>query len=355
MLRSLPFGKYEGTGNHFVVFDARHFPRWTAIVKAIDPQRAQPTQSVEHESHEQHKQRDSEAMRRWYMDLCRVHTGVGADGVITLLPPDDDKHLFRMHIVNADGSVPEMCGNGLRCAALSIKHNDGIQRKTQYWVNTDAGTRGIVIDDAPENADSDEKNLKTHTEQNTERYTDKPEPDFDLAWVTLDMGRRRVENIESVEEAGRAFVGRFVDVGNPHFVMFIDDEKNAYDMARQIGPALEVNRRFPERANIEFCVQKSPTDVVMHVWERGVGITFACGTGACAVAAAAVAAGASPTEIPIGVELPGGTLFVTIPADMQKPILMRGPVRLVYLGVVAIPEKLRDSLQCNITGFSSVK
>ena len=221
------------------------------------------------------------------LELCDRHRGVGGDGVLTLLPGG------RMLVQNADGSVPEMCGNGARCAALWIA-TDGCTRPSIARVDlmTDAGPRPCAVE--------------------------AKEPR--RGQVEVDMGTARFEPARRISRWDAVPVS----MGNPHRVIFV--EEGAAALARESGPDL----CQAENANIEFVERSAPGRYRVHVWERGAGLTQACGTGACAVAAAAVARGEASRDQDVAIELPGGAL--TIRVDARDHVRMRGPAELVFLG-----------------------
>ena len=276
----LRFFKYEGLGNDFVVVDERCATPGSEPSLSFDERRA----------------------------LCAAHTGVGADGVLTVLPPRAHGALARMHITNADGSVPEMCGNGLRCVSRYLVDSGVAVVAAAHLVDTDAGTRAVVVE---------------HDGAQT---------------VSIEMGRpsfaqpRQFPPMRraTVDIEGRAVRASTVSMGNPHLVLEL--EPDAVTAAR-IGAVLERDARFPERINVELAAQRAPLEIDVVVWERGVGLTRACGTGACAVAAAFVDAGLAPYDEEIAVRLPGGVLRVRVPRTGS--IIMRGPAHRVFDGCVA--------------------
>ena len=216
--------------------------------------------------------------------LCDRHRGIGADGVLTVLPGD------RMVVQNADGSVPEMCGNGARCVALWLATDGGAHAGAATVVLlTDAGPRPCVVDAAS------------------------PRSGF----VEIEMG---TAEISPVRKLG-SFEAWPVSMGNPHRVIFGDPA-----LAASVGPALCRD----ENANIEFARRVGPQRYEVGVFERGAGLTQACGTGACAVAAAAVARGEASRIEPVIVRLPGGELSLSI--DAENRVKMRGPAELVFIG-----------------------
>jgi diaminopimelate epimerase len=270
MSAALAFSKYEGLGNDFIVVDARD-------EGAVTPERA--------------------AL------LCDRRFGVGADGVLLLLPPRGHGCLARMRVLNADGSVPEMCGNGVRCVALHLARGRRLHgaRDTTFHVDTDAGPRACTVEDARGEG-----------------------------MVTVEMGPVRVQADLAIEVDGQTIALTVADAGNPHAVMLGAFARG--DIER-LGPRLATHPAFERGTNVEFAsVARDGVDLI--VWERGVGITLACGTGACATAAVACAKGLLPRNSPIAVRLPGGTLEVTI--DDGGAATMRGPARHVFSGETAI-------------------
>jgi len=211
------------------------------------------------------------------------------DGLLLLLPPRAEGDC-RMVIYNADGSRPAACGNGLRCAARFAREQ-GIAASDLVRVETDAGTRRVQLlreDGSPQRA-------------------------------RASMGKPRVAALrERLELDGRELRATLVDLGNPHCVLFVDDERSV-DVAR-LGPRLERHPRFPDRTNVEFAARRDGR-LALRVWERGVGETAACGTGACAAAVAAAAEGLQ--ELPLEVDLPGGRLRVRWSSDGE--VELEGP------------------------------
>jgi diaminopimelate epimerase len=253
------FAKMHGLGNDFILLDLREQSGATAL----SPQRA--------------------------TELCDRHTGIGADGVLTLLPGE------RFVIQNADGSVPEMCGNGARCAALWIATAGCVRpARSRVTLETDAGPRPCSVD------------ASTPT----------------LGNVEVEMG---VAEVGAERQLTGGFSAVPVSVGNPHRVVFSDGDLRV--VAARNGPSLS----RAEDANIEFVSRVGPARYAAVVWERGAGMTQACGTGACAVAAAAITRGEVDPSAELIVELPGGALSIRRdPATGQ--LRMRGPAQLVFRG-----------------------
>jgi diaminopimelate epimerase len=257
---ALRFEKYEGLGNDFILVDAPDDHEMT-------PERA--------------------------TQLCDRRFGVGADGVLMVLPPRAAGSDARMHVINADGSVPEMCGNGIRCVALHVATARGHARGT-IRVETGAGERVCILDEG--------------------------------GMVTVDMGVVRVLGERTIEVEGRQVFLTLADAGNPHAVLVGTFARGEVE---HLGPYLATHAAFPRGTNVEFArMQDDGIDLL--VWERGVGITLACGTGACATAAVACEKGLAARGQSVSVRLPGGTLEVTVGHDGRTT--MRGPARRVFSG-----------------------
>ena len=271
---ALEFHKYEGLGNDFVLVEAER-------EDAVSPDVAR--------------------------SLCDRRFGIGADGVLLLLPPSTSRAQARMKVLNADGSVPEMCGNGLRCAVLHLARSRK-QEAGEVIFDTGAGLRPCTIDD--------------HQGRGL---------------VTVDMGVVAVTGDVSLDVGAEgAWELSLADAGNPHAITTRPASRAVIDV---VGPHIATHARFPAGTNVEFAVfRKGAIDLV--VWERGVGVTHACGTGACATVAVGVARGLVAVGEEITVHLPGGPLSVTIVADGRA--IMRGPARHVFSGNVAFPESGRS-------------
>jgi diaminopimelate epimerase len=226
--------------------------------------------------------------------ICDRRRGVGADGVLQVLPPISRDAAARMRVINADGSVPEMCGNGLRCVALALVAGGAAPSLT---VDTDAGPRWCKVEG------SGSRRL-----------------------VSVDMGIVKYFGDRTIAIDGREHSFYLGDAGNPHAITFAPHSRADMD---RIGRALNPHAAFPSGINVEFAtLTKDGIDLV--VFERGVGFTEACGTGACATVAVACALGKSLYDMPVTVRLPGGEL--TICVEPPGYTQMRGPARLVFEG-----------------------
>ncbi|MCB0873788.1 MAG: diaminopimelate epimerase [Actinobacteria bacterium] len=258
------FEKWHGTGNHHVVVDV------DALPAAMSPARARL--------------------------LCDPFTGIGADGVLVVSV--DDGHP-RMTVWNADGSVAENCGNGIRIVAAHL-HRDGRLPEDGAVLTGQERTVVTVLDDGA---------------------------------VRVRMGRARFpagDGLEALTTSTGDVVFTEVSMGNPHAVVLHQDPVHA---VTDLGPEMEVAPRFPHRTNAEFVRVEDDHRLLVRVWERGVGATMACGTGACAAAAVAVSTGA--VETPVEVSLAGGTLVIDVDDDLE--ITMTGPAEHLYTATLAHP------------------
>ena len=233
--------------------------------------------------------------------LSDRHFGAGSDGMIYISPSASAD--FKMRIFNADGSEAKMCGNGIRCVGKYV-YDKGYTDKTHLTVETLSGI----------------KTLDMQVRAGRVRS------------VTVDMGRAEVGGDMELTAEGRPVVGTPVSVGNPHLVIFVGDIEKA--PLYTLGPVLEKHAAFPGGVNVEFVQVRADGGLRMRVWERGSGVTMACGTGACASAAAAVKKGFCRPFAPISVELDGGTLEITV--DGGGNVSMTGPAEWVYEGETAV-------------------
>lgn len=227
--------------------------------------------------------------------LSDRHFGVGSDGMIWILP--SARADFRMRIFNADGSEAEMCGNGIRCLGKYVFER-GLTARTELTVETGAGVRTLRL--FPENGV--------------------------VRSVSVEMGTARIGAAFSL--GGETLYP--VSMGNPHAVAFTKTPDEA--RLRELGTQLQTHPLFPDGGNLELVCPEGENRLRMRVWERGSGITLACGTGACAAAFAAAAAGFCSKEREIAVVLDGGTLRIRI--DSGDRIVMTGPAETVFEGEI---------------------
>jgi diaminopimelate epimerase len=273
----LRFWKYHGTGNDFVMLE-----------DVRDEMRISP-----------------ELVSR----LCDRRLGVGADGLIRVAPAESAD--FFMDYMNADGSLAEMCGNGIRCLGKLV-YERGLTKKTELDVETRAGVKHISL----------------HVEG------------ADVTSVTVGMGppafsRKAIPMSGPADDTflrkpfevdGGRFEATAVSMGNPHVVLFLDRAPDP-DEVHRVGPLVETHELFPERTNVEF-VTRDGEGIAVRVWERGVGETMACGTGACAAVVAANEAGWVGRVA--RARFPGGVLDVERRDD---DVLLTGPAERVFEGV----------------------
>jgi diaminopimelate epimerase len=236
--------------------------------------------------------------------LCDRHRGVGADGLI-LLRPGSDGADCSMLLYNADGSRAEMSGNGMRCLAW-VAVRAGLGDGKRLVVDTDAGRRVVDVE-CDANGDV------------VAATVDMGPVTFDPRSIPLDAAS--AFDLE-VTYHGVEYRGDAAGMGNPHLVLFVDDPANTRVTTH--GPNLECDDRFPNRTNVEFVKVSGPDELTMRVWERGVGETLSCGTGACA--AAAVAHRRGPVGTTVTVKVPGGDLAV----ELGDTIRLGGPVVHVF-------------------------
>jgi diaminopimelate epimerase len=237
------------------------------------------------------------------------HFGIGSDGLILIGP--SERADARMRMFNADGSESEMCGNGVRCVAKYL-HDHGIARKPRVAVETGRGVLTLELEVENGRARRVRVNMGAPILQGSDIPTRLPgNPPVN---VLLPVG-------------GRELKVTAVSMGNPHAVVYVDDA--AAFPVETLGPLLEHHQAFPRRVNAHFVQVIAPGEVRMRTWERGSGITLACGTGACAVCVAGVLTGRS--ERKILAHLPGGDLELEWPSD-ESPVFMTGPATEVFSG-----------------------
>jgi diaminopimelate epimerase len=285
---ALPFTKVEGLGNDFVVVDLR--PGRPAA------------------NHDGPSPEDPAVVRA----ICDRRFGVGGDGVLAILPSEVGD--ARMRVLNADGSEAEMCGNGIRCVAKLLYETDPALRRPSLNIETGAGVLECALD-------VEAGKVRTvAVEMGRPRLTRDEIP-------LLPGGAARALR-EPIAARGRAFQFTAVSMGNPHAVIFMEDGAALRALAEEFGPGFETAERFPRRTNVEFAhVRGREIDLV--VWERGSGITMACGTGACATVVAACLEERLSPGVETRVHLPGGALSVLVDKNYSS-VRMRGPARIVF-------------------------
>ena len=286
--RRLPFVKMNGLGNDFLVVDLRKHPDWEPVL-------AQPL-----------------LVRR----ICDRHRGVGSDGILAVGPAQSAESVAAMRVHNADGSIAEMCGNGLRCVAHYLFEQDE-KRFSQFdppSLTVDTGAGALLCQFV--------LSLDGVVQQ-----------------VEIEMGQPKLLSPAPASlSVGKSELSlTLVSMGNPHAVAFCDPAQTYSQLLAQAteqGPLVETHPLFPQRTNVEFVnVQGGAAHLDVVVWERGCGVTQACGTGACAAVVAACLRGLVPLKTPCTVRLPGGLLTVTVAADYTS-VRMRGEAETVFCGEV---------------------
>ncbi len=276
----LSFTKMHGCGNDFVVIDAMgDLQNWTPSA---------------HDA----------------AFLLDRHRGVGGDQLLILYP--SKRADARMAIFNADGSEVEMCGNGIRCCALFMRRR-GLTTKKALTIETLAGMIKPVIEGERVRVDMGAPRLDAH--------------DIPVMGYT---GRVVGAHLLGIRVRGSRHGMTCVSMGNPHAVFFVDDVA-AVPLA-DLGPKIEHHPAFPRRTNVEFAQVLGHECIRMRVWERGAGVTLACGTGACATAVAAMLHGLVGRTV--AVELEGGEMEIAWP-DEKGSVFMAGPAAEVFKGTMA--------------------
>jgi diaminopimelate epimerase len=299
------FAKYQGIGNDFVMF-------------------ADPDDELALAPH-------------LVRALCDRRFGIGGDGVIRVGPGREGAELT-MDYVNSDGSIGEMCGNGIRCLALFARA-EGMTERSRIEVATVAGVKVVEVVAGD----------RVRVDMGPPIFLPRDIPvDFegpDALHVKLDLTKSARS---STQQTNNSAENRWCDyaptatvieaaclsMGNPHAVLFVDDPDDI-DVAG-VGSLIETHQAFPNRANVEFVKVESPQRVAMRVWERGAGETRACGTGACAAAVAARLLAGSSADVTV--TLPGGELEISWAGSLEKPsaVFMTGPAGESFRGEVEL-------------------
>ena len=275
--------KMHGCGNDFVILDYAEYN------KGLDEERWQDM---------------SDAAKK----LCDRNFGIGADGFI--IPNTNTENTdIGWFFYNSDGTTAQMCGNGIRCFTKYV-YDKGLINKTEFTVNTLAG---IITPKLLENGQIRVNMSKPVLESSKIPFV--PENNLNYKLPIKD----------------KIFVGNAISMGNPHFVIFVDENENILRLAKEYGPLLEKAFEFPEKTNVEFAKIINENKIELRVWERGCGITQACGTGACATTVAAILNGFA--EHSVDVKLLGGTVHIDWPGNKYDPehdVYMTGPAEYVF-------------------------
>lgn len=307
MSQTIPFTKMHGAGNDYIYVN-------TLLYSVPDP---------------------SAAAIAW----SKPHFAVGSDGLVLIgRPSDPSKADYAMRIFNADGSEAMMCGNASRCIGKYV-YEKGMTDKTVIRLETLSGIKVLHLHTDP----TDPKRVASVTvDMLAPRFEVSEQFTGDHADIILPAPLEAHLLPSAMGQDGAR--GKFVSMGNPHYVSFVDDVA-ALDIAA-IGSALEHSPAFPQRCNIEFAQPvagaEGQTTLRTRVWERGSGITLACGTGACATAVAAISLGltrGSAEERTCDIVMDGGTLHISW-SEADNHVYMTGPAAFAFEGEIALPEQL---------------
>lgn len=275
---SIKLTKMQGCGNDFVILEKEEFKKLNLSF--------------------------SEAA----IKLCDRHFGVGADGLIIPNTETEDADIG-WFFYNSDGSTAQMCGNGMRCFA-KYAYDKGLVNSKEFSVKTLAGImKPSIQDDGSVRVNMSKPILET------EKIPFLPNNNLNYKISVKNM----------------IFEGNAVSMGNPHFVIFVSPEDDVMEFAKEYGPIIELGAEFPEKTNVEFVKIKSYKKIELAVWERGCGITLACGTGACASVVAGILNGY--IENSVEVQLPGGVVNVVWNGTPNKPegdVFLTGPAEYVF-------------------------
>ncbi|MGI8775551.1 MAG: diaminopimelate epimerase [Actinomycetota bacterium] len=273
----IAFSKYHGIGNDFVMI--------------ADP--------------DDRLKLDADTVRA----LCDRRFGIGGDGVIRVAPGTEGGDFF-MDYINSDGSIGEMCGNGIRCLAVFVR-DEGLTEATEMQIDTRAGRKVVtVLDDGRVRVDMGAPIFEPS------EIPAKAEGEHALR-ATIDLDDQKID-------------AALVSMGNPHAVIFVSDPAHA--PVTKLGPKIETHPMFPNGTNVEFLRVEGPEHVTMRVWERGSGETLACGTGAAAVGVVARLLGDAHEKLTVA--LPGGDLEIEWSGSLQErqPVYLTGPAVRSFAG-----------------------
>ena len=276
----LKFTKMQGCGNDFIIVDYEEFQNFDIQMSELA------------------------------IKLCDRHFGIGADGLIIPNTSVEDADIG-WFFYNSDGSTAQMCGNGMRCFAKYV-YDKGLVNKREFTVKTLAGI------------------MKPEILENGEVKVNMSKPILNSEKIPF-IPNHNLNYKISVKD--RIFTGNAVSMGNPHFVIFVDDDVDLLSLAKEYGPEIEKSAEFPEKTNVEFIKILSANELKLCVWERGCGITLACGTGACATVVAGILNGL--LENVVNVELLGGKVQVAWNGsenDTEEDVFLIGSAQYSFLG-----------------------
>lgn len=272
----MKFTKMHGIGNDFVLVEKKDLPNMPYSTLALN--------------------------------ICQRHTGIGADGMVIVLPSDQAS--IAMRIFNADGSEPEQCGNAVRCVA-KYAYEQGLVHSEELTIETKAGLQKVWLD--------------IEGDQVQRVRVDMGKPILEASKIPVQGVGRTVAQPVQVENHHFQFTA--VSMGNPHMVIEVEDVETF--PFQTVGPLLEKHPLYPQKTNVEFITIQSPNEITMRVWERGVGPTFACGTGACASVVAGVLM--EKTDRQVLVHLQGGDLWIDW-SQKDDHVYMTGEATRVFTG-----------------------
>jgi len=281
-MNKFQFYKYEGNGNDFIIIDSRKNDSYNKLIS-----------------------KNSFNVKK----LCDRNFGIGADGIIFIVNPDNDND-SRMIIFNSDGSEAEMCGNGIRCMIEYLNNQEDSQKnKSKYRIETKAG-------------------LKVANYNSGQITVRMGKPIFENKLIPTSINRNINELLINEFSYGNFNTqGYAVGMGNPHLIFFVEDL--SLISHKELGPIFENNNLFPEKTNVHFCQIINSEKIIVKVWERGVGSTLACGTGACAIHVAARKL--DRCEAKTSIILPGGELLIEWNSAGDE-VLMTGIANKIYKG-----------------------
>ncbi|MBI5117423.1 diaminopimelate epimerase [Candidatus Poribacteria bacterium] len=246
---------------------------------------------------------------RLAVTICDRRTGVGADGLIVIMP--SNKAAFRMHYINSDGSIAEMCGNGIRCLSKYV-YEHGLTKSVDFLVETPGGLNRQI--------------LRVEDGRVAEVSVDMGRPRFLRPEIPMLGGNSTVVN-EPLEVDGQVYRITALSTANPHAVIFVDDIERA--PVTEVGPKIERHPAFPKRTNVEFVQALDRDNIRMRIWERGCGETLASGSGSSASAVASIVNGFTARDVNVHVRL--GRLRISWPEN--GVITMTGPATEVFSGL----------------------
>ncbi len=286
----IEFSKYHGAGNDFIMIDNRtdDYRLWNALTPEVISQ------------------------------LCTRHLGIGADGLILAIKHDDQSAPYTMGYFNADGSRAEMCGNGLRCLMKFLADlGEPVRQMEQVGIVTGAGIVASRF--------ADESTIQVAM----------PVPSFNPKDAKINLSEEAIQYEALIPGIVEPVTGTAVGVGNPHFVLYSREMWEGFEV-HEIGQRISIHEElFPEGVNVGFARKEGPSVIALVVYERGVGPTLACGSGAIAAVGAGIAENRLNTGTRIEVRMPGGSLYVTISDDWSTAIL-EGTAEKVFDGVVTV-------------------